>query len=125
MDKGGSLPWRVGELPPQLAALNQTNVTVQTLAVEAGLTGDPEHIVHAIALYPLTSACCTLKEVRDMTAEMLNAEARWLPQFKGKRLKPTPVISIPKKLKRVDVPVDPALAIASRFGELARRNVKK
>jgi alpha-galactosidase len=123
VDKRGLHPLRVGALPPQCAALNQTNVTVQSLAVEAGLTGDPEHIVHAVALDPLTSTRCTLKEVRQMVAEMIKAEARWLPQFKGKRLKTTPAISIPKKLDRVDVPLDPALAIANRFGELARRKV--
>ena len=81
--------------------------------------------MHAIALDPLTSACCTLKEVRDMTAEMLKAESEWLPQFKGKKLTPTPTVLIPKDVKRVDVPLDPALAIAHRFGELASRKVGK
>jgi len=123
VDKQGLHPARVGALPPQCAALNQSNVTVQTLAVEAGLTGDPEHVVHAVALDPLTGARCTLKEVRAMVAEMLAAEARWLPQFKHRKLKPTPVISIPKKLRRVAVPLDPALAIANRFTELATRKV--
>ncbi len=123
VDRQGLHALRVGELPLQCAALNQTNVTVQSLAVEAGLTGDPEHIVHAVALDPLTSTRCTLKEAREMVGEMLKAEAPWLPQFKGKRLKATPAISIPKKLKRVDVPLDPALAIANRFGELATRKV--
>jgi len=87
------------------------------------LTGDPEHIVHAIALDPLTSACCTLNEVRDMVSEMLAAEKKWLPQFAGKKLRATPPVKIPAKLKRVEVPVDPALAIANRFGELAQRKV--
>jgi alpha-galactosidase len=123
VDKQGLHPLRVSALPAQCAALNQTNVTVQSLAVEAGLTGDPEHVVHAIALDPLTSTRCTLKEVREMVAEMLKAEAPWLPQFKGKRLKATPTIVIPKKLRRVEVPLDPALAIANRFGELATRKV--
>jgi len=123
VDRGGIHPVRVGALPPQCAALNQTNVTVQSLAVEAGLTGDPEHIVHAVALDPLTSACCTLKEVREMVTEMLEAQRQWLPQFKGRKLRATPVISIPKKLKRVEVPLDPALAIANRFGDLAKRKV--
>jgi alpha-galactosidase len=123
VDRLGLHPSRVGNLPPQCAALNQSNVTVQTLAVEAGLTGDPEHIVHAVALDPLTSACCTLKEVRDMVAAMLEAESRWLPQFKGRKLRATPVISVPKKLQRVEVPLDPALAIVHRFGELATRKV--
>ncbi|MCD6395373.1 MAG: alpha-glucosidase/alpha-galactosidase, partial [Planctomycetes bacterium] len=102
-------------------AMNQSNVTVQQLAVEAGLTGDPEYIMHAIAMDPLTSACCTLKEIRDMTIEMLEAERPWLPQFEGKTLAPRPTISIPKGTKGVAVPVDPALAIANRFQVLAEQ----
>jgi alpha-galactosidase len=123
VDRLGIHPARVGALPAQLAALNQSNVTVQTLAVEAGLTGDPEHIVHAVAMDPLTSTRCTLREVREMTAEMLKAEAKWLPQFQGRKLRPTPAVSIPKDVKRVEVPLDPALAIVHRFGELASRKV--
>ena len=124
VDKHGLHPVRVGMLPPQCAALNQSNVTVQTLTGEAALTGDPEYVMQAIAMDPLTSACCTLKEAREMTAEMLKAQRRWLPQFRGKRLAATPEIRMPKGVKRVEVPVDPALAIANRFGELATRKVK-
>jgi alpha-galactosidase len=54
-----------------------------------------------------------------MVAEMLEAEKQWLPQFEGKTLKKAPTIVIPQNLKRADVPVDPALAIFARFGELA------
>lgn len=109
----------VGDLPVQCAALNLTNINVQRLAVEAALTGDPEHIVHACALDPLTGAVLTLKEIRDMACDMLEAERQWLPQFEGKSIRPTPTISIPKDVKRADVPIDPALAIFARFGELA------
>jgi alpha-galactosidase len=125
VDRRGFHPVRVGALPPQCAALNQSNVSVQALAVEAGLTGDPELIMQAIALDPLTSTQCTLAEVRRMTAEMLEAEREWLPQFKGRKLRPTPKIATPKSAKAVEVPLDPALAIANRFGELARRKVGK
>jgi alpha-galactosidase len=118
VDREGLHPLRVGCLPPQLAALNQSNVSVQALAVEAALGGDPELIVQAIALDPLTSACCTLKDVRDMTAEMLDAEGQWLPQFSGKKLRETPTISVPAGVKPVPVPLDPALAVANRFGAL-------
>ena len=121
VDRQGLHPARVGSLPPQCAALNQSNVTVQALCVEAGLTGDPEHIVHAVAMDPLTSTRCTLREVREMVSEMLEAQREWLPQFAGKSVRPTPTISIPADLQRVAVPVDPALAIANRFGDLATR----
>jgi alpha-galactosidase len=120
VDKRGLHPTRVGDLPPQLAALNQSNVSVQILATEAAFAGDPETAVQAVAMDPLTSACCTLEEVRRMTAEMFEAEKEWLGHFEGRTPKQTPVISIPKNCKAVDVPLDPALAIANRFGELVQ-----
>jgi alpha-galactosidase len=119
VDREGLHPLRVGALPPQCAALNQSNVTVQTLSVEAGLAGDPELVMQAVAMDPLTSTRCTLGEVRAMTAEMLEAEARWLPQFAGKTLRRTPFISVPADVVPAEVPLDPALAIANRFGQLA------
>ncbi|NLO82439.1 MAG: alpha-galactosidase [Clostridiales bacterium] len=119
-DKTGLHPTIVGDLPPQCAALNLTNINVQRLAVLAAKTGDPETVVQACALDPLTGAVLTLKEIRDMVAEMLEAEKQWLPQFEGKKVRSTPIISIPKDVKRADVPIDPALAIFARFGELAK-----
>lgn len=110
----------VGNLPPQCAALNLTNINVQGLAILAAKTGNPEAIVHACAMDPLTGAVLTLKEARDMAIEMLEAEKQWLPQFEGKTLRKTPVISIPKDVKRAQAPIDPALAIFARFGELAK-----
>ena len=110
----------VGNLPSQCAALNMTNINVQRLAVEAGLTGDPELIVAACALDPLSAAVLTLKEIRDMASEMLEAEKQWLPQFEGKTIRPTPTISIPKGVKPAEAPIDPALAIFARFGELMK-----
>jgi alpha-galactosidase len=109
----------VGDLPPQCAALNLTNINVQRLTVEAAISGDPEYIVHACALDPLTGAVLTLKEIREMVSEMLETEGQWLPQFKGKTIRPTPTISIPTDIEPAEVPIDPALAIGARFGELA------
>ena len=119
VDNTGLHPVRVGDLPPQCAALNQSNVAVQTLAVEAALTGNPEYAMQAVAMDPLTSAVCTLREAREMTAAMLKAESKWLPQFKGHSLAAKPSIKTSKKTKHADVPLDPALAIVRRFGELA------
>jgi alpha-galactosidase len=121
VDKMGFHPTFVGDLPVQLAALNQSNVTVQGLAVQAAMTGDPELAVAACAMDPLASAVLTLKESRDMAAEMLQAEAKWLPQFKGKKVRRTPTILTPPGTKHVDVPLDPALAVVHRFGELAHK----
>ncbi|HET6387238.1 MAG TPA: alpha-galactosidase [Armatimonadota bacterium] len=117
-DDAGIHPTRVGALPPQCAAACMTNINVQTLAAIAALEGDPDHIVHAVALDPLTAAVCTLKEIREMCSEMLEAERQWLPQFGGKKIEPRPVIDIPRDCQPVDVPLDPALAINKRFATL-------
>jgi alpha-galactosidase len=119
VDRTGIHKTFVGALPSQCAALNMTNINVQRLAVEAGIGGDPEKIVQACALDPLTGAVLTLKEIRDMVTEMMDAEAEWLPQFGDRRPLPTPTIHIPKGTKPAEVPLDPALAIRARFGELA------
>ena len=121
VDRMGLHPTAIGDLPAQCAALNQSNVTVQGLAVQAALTGDPELAVAACAMDPLTSAVLTLKETRDMAAEMLEAERQWLPQFAGKKVRSTPLIPTPPGTKHVDVPLDPALAVVHRFGELAQK----
>ncbi|NQU45146.1 alpha-galactosidase [bacterium] len=119
VDRLGIHPTHVGDLPPQCAALNMTNVNVQGLAAQACLTGDPELLVQAVALDPLTAAVLTLQEIREMTHEMLEAQRQWLPQFKGRSVRMTRAIPVPKGIERVEVPVDPALAIANRFGKLA------
>ena len=119
VDRLGLHPTVVGDLPPQCAALNLTNILVQGLAVEASFSGDPELVMQAVALDPLTSAVLTLTEIRSMVAEMFEAERRYLPQFAGRSLRPVPVISVPTDVQRQEVPLDPALAIANRFGTLA------
>ena len=120
-DNHGLSPVAIGDLPAQCAALCQTNVSVQQLTAEAALYGDTEHIVHAVALDPLTSAVCTLSQVRQMCSELLEAEREHLPQFAGKAIAPRPAISIPPGCRGVDVPLDPALAIGKRFSTLVEQ----
>ena len=81
VDANGVQPTTIEHYPPQLVALNRTNINVQELAVEAALSGDVEAVHHAVMLDPLTAAVCTLPEIRSMVDEMLVAQARWLPQF--------------------------------------------
>ncbi|HEY3441816.1 MAG TPA: alpha-galactosidase [Paludibaculum sp.] len=117
-DDTGLHPTVIGALPTQCAALCMTNVNVQMLAAEAALESDPESVVHAVAMDPLTSAVLTLGEIREMCAGMMEAQREWLPGFAGKSIAPRPLISIPPDCQAVDVPLDPALAIGKRFGTL-------
>ena len=81
VDRNGVQPTAVGPLPPQCAAVNRTNTNVQELAVEAALSGDREHVHHAVTLDPLTGALLTLGQIRTMVDELFAAEAGWLPDF--------------------------------------------
>jgi len=83
VDSDGVHPIRYGSLPPACAALNQVQINVQRLAVEAAMTGDHELVHAAVALDPLTSAVQTLPKIREMVDRMLDAEAPWLPRFRG------------------------------------------
>ena len=81
VDRNGVHPTPVGPLPPQLAALNRACINVQELIVEASLSGDLDAVYNAVMVDPLTAAVCTLPQIHAMVKEMLEAQARWLPQF--------------------------------------------
>jgi alpha-galactosidase len=70
---------KVGALPPQLAALMQTNINVQSLTVEAALTGKREHVYHAAMLDPHTSAELDLSQIWSLVDELLEAHRGMLP----------------------------------------------
>jgi alpha-galactosidase len=79
VDKNGVHPCIVGDLPPQCAALNRTNINVQELAVKAALEKDRAAALQAVMFDPLTSALLAPREIEKMVNEMFKAEAEWLP----------------------------------------------
>lgn len=81
VDRNGIQPTRIGSLPPQLAALIQTNVNVQALTVEAALTGKREHIYHAAMLDPHTAAELDLDQIWSLVDAMLAEHGNWIPGF--------------------------------------------
>lgn len=82
VDGTGIHPCAVGTLPPELAALNRTNLNVQEVIVEALKRGERDLVHRAIQLDPLTAAVCSLDEARRMSDELLAAQAEWLPPLK-------------------------------------------
>ena len=85
VDKNGIQPTRIGSLPPQLAALMQTNVNVQALTVEAALTGKREHVYHAAMLDPHTAAELDLDQIWSLVDDLIDAHGDWLPPFTDDR----------------------------------------
>jgi Alpha-galactosidases/6-phospho-beta-glucosidases, family 4 of glycosyl hydrolases len=84
VDAEGVHPCHVGRLPTQLAALNQTNVVVQELAVQAVRERDREAAFHACLLDPLTRSVCDLDATRAMFDELWEAEGPLLSDWFGK-----------------------------------------
>ncbi|MBA3845646.1 MAG: alpha-galactosidase [Planctomycetes bacterium] len=74
VDRLGIHPVAVGPLPPQLAALNRSNIAVQELAVLAARSHSREAAYHAVLHDPLTSAVLPLPKIRAMFDEMWTAE---------------------------------------------------
>jgi len=82
VDKNGIQPTCVGDLPPHLAALMQTNINVQALTVEATLTQKREHIYHAAMLDPHTAAELDLDQIWRLVDELVEAHGDWLPTYR-------------------------------------------
>jgi alpha-galactosidase len=81
VDKNGIQPTKIGTLPPQLAALMQTNINVQSLTVEAALTRKREHIYHAAMLDPHTAAELSLEQIGCLVDDLIDAHGSWLPEY--------------------------------------------
>lgn len=81
VDSSGVNPTYIGDLPPQLAALNRTNINTQLLTIEAAMTGKKEHIYHAAMLDPHTAAELSMDDIRAMCDELIEAHGDWLPKF--------------------------------------------
>jgi alpha-galactosidase len=81
VDKNGIQPIKIGTLPPQLAALMQTNINVQALTVEAALTNKREHIYHAAMLDPHTAAELSLDQIWSLVDDLIEAHGDWLPVY--------------------------------------------
>lgn len=81
VDKNGVQPTYVGDLPTQLAALNRTNINVQELTVEAAITLEKEKIYQAALLDPHTSSELSIKDIRSLVDELIEAHGDYLPEY--------------------------------------------
>ncbi|MDB8564332.1 alpha-glucosidase/alpha-galactosidase [Turicibacter sanguinis] len=82
VDASGVTPCFVGDLPPQLAALNRTNINVHQLTVKAALTLKKEHIYHAAMLDPHTSSELSIDDIYALVDDLIKAHEGWLPEYK-------------------------------------------
>jgi alpha-galactosidase len=81
VDSSGVTPTYVGDLPPQLAALNRTNINTQLLTIEAAIKLKKEHIYHAAMLDPHTAAELSIDDIVALCDDLIEAHGSWLPKF--------------------------------------------
>jgi alpha-galactosidase len=79
VDRAGIQPTVVGELPPQLAALNRTFLNVCELTVRAALEGSRAHVHHAALLDPNASATLSPDAVAALVDDLIDAHGDALP----------------------------------------------
>jgi len=82
VDRNGVQGCYVGDLPPQCAALNMTNINTHLLTVEALLTGRKDHIYHAAMLDPHTRSELKIDDIRKLCDALIKAHGDYLPTFK-------------------------------------------
>lgn len=77
----GINPCHVGRLPVQLAAMNQTNINVQLLTIEAARTKDKNYIYQAAMLDPHTAAELNIDDIRSMCDELIAAHGEYMAMY--------------------------------------------
>jgi len=80
--KSGLRAVHVGALPAQLALINNVSSQIEEMCVEGCHKGDKRMIFQAILNDPLSSAVCSMQEIKDMVDEMFEINKDYLPQFK-------------------------------------------
>jgi alpha-galactosidase len=93
VDASGVHPQPFGALPEHLAAINRNQINVQQLAMLAASECEPERVFQAMAMDPLTSAILSLDEIRELTQQLLQAHAPYLPEaWQGQSLMAKPIL---------------------------------
>lgn len=82
VDRNGVQGVFSGALPPQCAALNMTNINVQTLTIEAALNRSREQLYQAAYLDPHAAAELPLAQIRALCDDLIQAHGEMLPTLK-------------------------------------------
>ena len=81
-DKMGLKATIAGPLPEHLAILVNTTARMETLAAEAAVKKSKEMVYHAVYMDPLTSAVCSLDEIKNMCDELFEINKDFLGDYK-------------------------------------------
>jgi alpha-galactosidase len=80
LDALGAHPVRVGDLPPQCAAVNRSYIGPAELAVRAAVDGDPRLVRAAAMVDPNASASLTVDQIWELCNALVSAHGTLLPE---------------------------------------------
>lgn len=71
-------------IPDELAALNRTNINVQTMAIRAAHERRMDYVYMAAALDPHTSSELTVDQIKSLCDDLYNEHRKsgWMPEYK-------------------------------------------
>lgn len=81
-DRVGFRTTLVGPLPDHLAIMVNTTARIENLTVEAAMRKDKEAVYHAVSMDPLSSAVCSLEEIRNMCDELFALNQDYLGDYR-------------------------------------------
>lgn len=81
-DKFGFKKTFVGELPKHLATFIGTTAGIENLVVEGAMEKNREKIIRAVMLDPLSSAVCSMAEIREMCDILFEKNKDFLGDYK-------------------------------------------
>ncbi len=79
----GIRPFKVGNLPDNLAVMINTSSRCEELAIKGAIEGDPWKIFQAILFDPLTSSVISMSEIKAMTKDMFKQNEAFLSHYMG------------------------------------------
>lgn len=80
-DRMGFKTTIAGALPDHLAILVNTTARMESLVVEAAMQKDKDAVYHAVYMDPLSSAVCSLDEIRCMCDELFEVNRDFLGDY--------------------------------------------
>ena len=81
-DRMGYKTTIAGNLPEHLAVLVNTTARIESLVVEAAMKKSKEMVYHAVYMDPLSSAVCSLDEIKAMCDELFEINKDFLGDYK-------------------------------------------
>ena len=82
IDQNGITPTAYGDLPPQMAAICRSNMSMFDLAAQAAIEKSKELAIYATMLDPLTAAACSPAQIKEMVLKLFKEQEQYLPGFK-------------------------------------------